>query len=663
MARPAWVKDPMEEIKKRGRDIERKANSLDIDDKEMAEREEAADAYAGENEQHFVDYCMDCVSTSVEATKDIRIAQDMCWSAYNEDEPINFKDKEDWQAKIVVPRPFQTVQYGAAAVKKAFSPEFLSIQNYKDEKKARFWEKLMTYYLRKDQANFPLKFTDATTMALAIGVSLELIPRVVPGQGLEFSLTEPWKIHRDPDALARDAQSGMYWVHQEWLDMFVLRRGEKTGRYFNVDRVSDFNSDSSYDDPFMTKEAIAKRKEQIWDDRSQFRKMILTSEFWGMVLDPNGELLLPYASYTVAGGRVIQKPKAETPFQRIRWPGISYSPLPDILRHGGRGLLKGVLSVWKSMCDIMCLHQDNLLWVVNPMREINTDALADPADVSTYPGKEFLTKDTVSGNQAVRTIDHASRTNEVLANMQFYDQYFQRGSMVPDNIQGLPGWRQSITYREAAMNLDQALGVYSLMGENIEDGAISAIEAAFDMMNAYFGIEDYRKAFTEEEWAEYVQYFDIQEDPESLNGVVGLPPFDGSFHVSGMSALLKDQETLMNLKEVAVPMVDHPKFGKYIKPYNLVQAIARRTNLEDENVFSSEQEALEAEKREAEAMMEQSEKMDKMTDLQEALGITELLEKLSKIEEKEIKGLGMRVDQLQKLMEDNIQQQPQPAQG
>lgn len=657
-ARPAWAEDPQNYLNKRGREISRKANSLEVrDEQELREREEAAQAYAGENEQHFVDYCMDCVDTSVHANRSIRQVQEECWAAYNEHEPLSYADKEDWQSRIVVPRPFQTVQYGASAVRKAFSPDFLSVKNYKDEDKARFWEKVMEFYLRKEQANFPLKFTDANIMALAIGISLEMIPRWIPGKGLEFSLVEPWKIHRDPDALARDAQSGMYWIHQEWLDYFVLKRGEESGRYFDVARVTDFNSTAAEpDDPFMTEEAIKRRKQQIWDDRSKFRKMILTSEFWGMVLDPRGELLLPSATFTIAGGRVIQRPKTELPFTRMRWPGVSFSPLPDILRHGGRGLLKGVLTIWKAMCDIMCLHQDNLIWVVNPMREINTDALVDPADVNTYPGKEFLTKDTVSGSQAVRSVDQASRTNEVLANAQFYDQYFQRGSMVPDNIQGLPGWRQEITYREAAMNLDQALGVYSLMGENIEDGAISAIEAAFEMMSTYATISDYQRAFTDEEWAEFAELFEVMEDPEAPNGIANLPDFDGAFHVSGMTALMQEQETLMNLKQVVMPLANDPRFGPYIKPYEVVRAFEKRTNLEDEKVFVTQEEAQLMEKMQELKSGEEEDAMKKLQHLQELMGVTELMAKLQEIQKGDLEMLVKRIDQIEQLVEPQEQE-------
>jgi len=617
--------DPQEYLLRRKRQIDRLQDHYGIlDEQELREREEAATAYAGENEHHFVEYCHDCISQSVEASKPIRRVQRDCWNVYNENEPVTYRDKEDWQAHTVVPKPFETVQYGSSAVKKAFSPNFLTIQNSRNKQSEAFWQKTMDYQLNKSHANFILAFTDATTMALAVGVSMEMKPRFVPGFGLQYALIEPWKIHRDPDALSRDPQSGMYWIHQEWLDYFTLKQAEKNGRYFDVARVKETkHQDPS--NPFMTKEAIAARKDMLWQ-RSKFRTMSLTSEFWGIVLDPRGEVLLPKATFTVAGGRVIEKPRP-VPYKQLRWPGISFSPVPHLLRHGGRGLLEGIITIWEAMNNIMCLHQDFLQWLVNPPKEINVDALVDSNDSAQWPGKENLVKDTVSGQQAIRTEQRRSRTNDVLANLQYYDQLFQRGSFVTDPVQGLPGYRKEITYREAAQNLDQALSVYSLLGENLEDGAISSISAGAEVIEYSAGYHDYLELFDEDTLTE----MGIVPDPENERGVSGIPAFDGTFHVSGIQALMKDMEALANIKDVIIPLSERPRYAAYIKPYNVLKSIEIRTNLTDEDIIASEDEVTVIDTQLELKQAEEQEAIDRMKELQEALGIAELAQKLDEI--------------------------------
>lgn len=589
------------------------------DEQELAERVEAAEAYAGEDERHFVDYLTDCLSQSVKAHKDIRRVQDHCWRVYRENEPVNYAKKEPWQARIVVPKPFATVQYGASAIKKAFTPKFLSLDNVRpgNEAAGEFWKRVMEYQLNEQHAKFVLRFTDATTMALAVGTSMEMIPRWNPGRGLEYVLIEPWKIHRDPDSLSRDCQSGMYWIHQEWLDWHVLKDGENKGRYYDVDRVRK-EDHAEPDNDLLTKDAVAARKSMLWE-RSKYRQMILTSEFWGTVLDRRGNLLLPNATYTVAGSRVIQPPRTII-YKQIRWPGLAFSPLPDLLRFGGRGLLEGIMSVWESMCNLMCLHQDNLQWLVNPMTEINVEALQFADDVETWPGKEYLVRDTISGQQAVRTVDRRSITNDVLANMQYYDQNFQRGSLVTDAVQGLPGYRKDMTYREAAMNLDQALGVYSLMGENIEQGAIEAIVAAAELIYRHASYGDYLQMFSPKE----LQELGIKPDPAAPNGISGVPELDGSFHVSGIQALMKENETLVNLKDTMIPLANSPRFAQFIRPYKILKSLEDRVNLRDEQVIVSETEATQIEAQEYEALAKQKRDAEAAQDLQEASAMLDL---------------------------------------
>lgn len=612
--------DPAEELLKRAAEMRQKEESLRnggpvIDEKELAEREQAAQAYFGEDEKHYTDYLADCIKTSVTAMEGIREVQSHCYRIYKEDEPVIYRKKAEWQSRIIVPRPFASVQYGASAVKKAFTPKFLSVTNTKTPASGEFWKKLLDIQLNEQHAQFGLRFTDATTMALAVGIGMEMIPRYTPGKGLEYVLIEPWKIHRDPDAMPRDCQSGMYWIHQEWLDYFVLQEGEKKGQYTDVAQVKNLTGEDP-NNPLMTKEAIAARKSMVWE-RSQYRTMILTSEYWGVVLDKKGNVLLPSATFTDAGGRIIQKPRAVS-FPHIRWPGISFSPLPDLLTFNGRGLLEGVISIWEAMCNLMCLHSDNLMWLVNPMTEIISDALVNPDDAETWPGKEYLVRETVAGQQAVRTVDRRSITNEILANMQYHDQNYQRGTMVNDAVQGLPGYRQDMTYRESRQNLDQALGVFALMGENIEYGATTAVMAGADFISQYITMADLKTIFSDEE----LQKAGISADPADPQKVVGLPPMDGSFHISGIQSLMKDGEVMIALEKYAIPLATNPRFAPYIKPYAVLKALEQRTNIKDEGVFLTEEEAknvAEIEAARGKADQEEAAKANETAEMQAAM--------------------------------------------
>jgi len=552
-----------------------------FDDVETAAREEAARAYSVENEKFYVDYISDCLATSVKATEQVRRTWADCWRVFNEDEPSTYAKKAFWQSRIIVPKPYQSVMYGASALKRAFSPESVTIDDMTGPAE-QFWLAVMRWATAPGRGNLPGGFTSAATMGLAVGQSLEVIPRWVPGQGLELVRVEPWKIARDPDAPPENPQGGLYWIHTEWLDYHLLLAGEAAGKYVAVARAKNCTG-TDQADALMSAEAVAARKQQIFQ-RSKFRTLIQTREFYGQVIDPQGRLLLPSATMTMAGERIIGPPRVPG-YSVLRWPGIGFSPLPDLLGFGGRGLLKGVQRIWEAMNNLMCLHEDALKWLVNPPHEICVDLLDDPQDVVRYPGRDFITKMGPNGQQAVRAVQRRDMTAAVLANIKNYDDFFQRGSMMPDVIAGLPGHRAAVTAREHAQNLSQAQGIYSLMGSNLEAGAVWLLAAIRDTIQTYATLADYRQMAPE-----LVQQLGIDV---GLNGKLeNLPKFTGRFSVSAITSLMRDAETLDGLLRTWVPLMSQPRSAPYIRPYAVLKGLEKRTNVKDEGILVDDQTAV-----------------------------------------------------------------------
>lgn len=550
-----------------------------MDKQELAERTEAADAYAGENPDHFVRYLDDCTNLSINAMTDIRDEQDECWRVFNEEEPYNFAWKEPWQSRVIVPKPFSNGQHGMAMIRKAFEMEFLSVENEQNQEAAEFWKKLMMIQLSRNFANFPINFSDAAGMSLVVGQSMEMIPQWMPGKGLYFDLIEPWKIHRDPDSLSRKPQSGMYWIHQEYLPLYQLKEAEKAGRYENTDDLGPGSTKSR--DPNASEEEIARRR-NMYHTRGDFQASVLTSEFWGTVLSPRYEMLLPDATYTVAADRVISPPRPAH-YPTLRWPGVSFSALPHLLRFGGRGLVQGIKSLWYLMCNLMSLHADNLNWVVNPMLEIDVYSLIDQSDVDVYPGKTTLTKSTVQGQHVMRPVDMRSQTTDILANMNKADMMLQEGMMLNYAAAGLPGYRAEVTAREAAQNLEQSLTVVGAMGKNLEDGALDVIMAAAETIMVNMTYAELVKFMGQEVANQY-------RDASTPTGL-RLPELTtGTFRVSGISALMRDQEILKNIVNF-FPLFDKPIFTAYLEPYGFIKAWVKRAGLQDEGVMVSEEKA------------------------------------------------------------------------
>lgn len=552
-----------------------------MDPKEKAEREEAARAYAGESPQHFVDYGRDCIDLAVKSKTDIRQMQDECWRVFNEEEPDFWGTKELWQSRITYPKPNKLVRVGQAFARQAFDVDFLSIENENDEEAADFWTKYMGLMVTRNYANFPTKFADATAMALAIGTSEELIPQWVPGKGINLVLENTENIHRDPQAESREPWSGRFWVHQAWQSYAKLKKGEDDGIYENIQDFATGSDWMAWEG--LNQEEIARRKNMV-HVQGKFNRNVMVSEFWGEILSPRGEILLPSAWFTFAGDQVIRKPEA-TPYESLPWPGVGFSALPNLRRFDGRGLIQGIRSLWYFASNLLSLHADNLNWVVNPMTEMNTDDMVNPMDTGTFPGKEILVFRTQNGQPVVRTVDRNTRNNDIIAMLSKAAMLIDDGSPVDQNMQGGPGWRQGVTKGERVINQEQSNMTMGSMATDIEDGALCTIKSMAETVTANMTYDELNQWFPK--YAEKYRVPVSEEFPTGLN----LPKLtSGNFKIAGISAIVRRQENLQNLEKME-EMFANPVLQPFLKPYPYLKARVKYTNLVDIGMLISEEQA------------------------------------------------------------------------
>ena len=234
------------------------------------------------------------------------------------------------------------------------------------------------------------------------------------------------------------------------------------------------------------------------------------------------------------------------------------------------------------MNSLMCLHADNLNWVVNPPSEIDITSLVDQNDTDNYPAKQYLTKGSQQGQQVVRTVDRKSNTGDILANLNFADQRFQEGSLLNYTAQGLPGNRDYVTARESAQNLDQSMTIVGQMGKNLEDGALNAIIAGAETIAINITYDELVALGLQAEANRY-------QDGNSVTGLK-LPDIgSGTFHVSGVTALMKEQEIIQGISKIILPLFNPATGGEifvpFMKPYQLLRSLEKRLHLEDEDII------------------------------------------------------------------------------
>jgi hypothetical protein len=208
-----------------------------FDDQELEERAEAAAAYGVEDPDVYIDYCHASITESENANLEVRYLWDQCYRAYRAQ--IDYSEKEPWQSKMTTGDMTATVKEGVAIIRKALrQPDWYKIEGVgpEDEWIASFLRDATAIWFNPQHARLDTSFCDATELGFAIGQSHEMIPMWIPGKGLVFSLTPPWQIYRDPDAVPREPWSGDYWAHVEWLDLWKVKK--LGGKYVRLDEVT-----------------------------------------------------------------------------------------------------------------------------------------------------------------------------------------------------------------------------------------------------------------------------------------------------------------------------------------------------------------------------------------------------------------------------------------
>ncbi len=531
-----------------------------IDDQELGEREKEASAKAIESPKHYVDYCLACAKESRESRKDILAAMSLLWDAYNN--LMEFGDKEEWQSRVVTDKPFTSVERAISIVREAFkNPNYITAEGVQvdDKDMSEEVKKALQYWSGPQKVDLPRKFCNAGRMALAVGTSLELIPRWETGMILDWE--EPWKIMRDPDALPGEPSSGNYCIHESWMDKWKLEEGAKEGYYINVDDVKESRSTDS--ESAESKEEVERRKNMFWE-RSQYRKSVLVREFNGVVLGKDGNMLLPNARYTIASDVLIRKPTVIQSVN-IKWPGSSFAPIPHILRYDGRGIIEGVFDMWKMLNKMLSLTMDDFSWVVNRMREICPELLLDPSDLDFYPGKDVYRTTDHPDMQVVNDVLTKSNMGDILAVAKYIDDRIDDGNFVPPSVSGLPGSRSQVTKGEIEIKAEQSSGMMSSIGTEIEGGAVNVGYAIYETMVLNWNGQSRpspKRVLGENPFTDFLERSSLEEKKQWLKE-------NCDIKIVGISAQLQRAEKvklLMALKQYA----ESPMFTQFFKPKELL---------------------------------------------------------------------------------------------
>ena len=542
----------------------------------------------------LVEYVEQCYKESMEPMRERRQKDEQHWAAYQTELP-EYRLKEPWQSKVVLNNPFTSCYQAKALVRKAVAgrgDNYFDVQPTEEQQesrlakdKAKFWKSALGYWARQGRFN-PL-FADMAEMGFVLGISLgaKLVwARDEHGRSrLRLMRVKPWHLHWDPDRLPREPQGGLFCIHEEWLDYHVLQEGARQGLYQNIDQV--LREDSGDDRSFGWDERFRddRRPDGVFN-RNQFRKMVRVREFYGDLLNHNGELVLSKVRLMVANRTVIVPPRP-FPLPTLRWPIHQFAPVPSLTKFHGMALVEGVLKLWKLQCNLLSGLADDLNYTLNTAFEVDRHKLVDPADTELYPGALKYRKSNQQG-PAYQEIRKTPKTQDIAPIFDLVNRQFQNGSFVTELLKGEIGHLKT-TATEIQLKTQQATGVFDSIGRDVELGGVGLLEMIHEVVATLWNPMDHPS---------YQSI--VRPHSRFLEFWHGLPPEqraeefvrDVDIQIKGVSAILERDNLIQRILQASQtvlldpemrPMVDPQKFlRKYFEALDISDTIRPESEIE-----------------------------------------------------------------------------------
>ena len=572
--------------------------ALGVAQEEIVAKLEELDAMAEDERQQYtqdrigqlsegvlVEQVEECMKESTMATRARREMNKQLWNAY-QNEMAEYATKDAWQAKIVVNDPFTACYQAKALVRKAVSDrnDYFDVQPPPERKndplammKAKFWKDAMRYWTR--EAGFTPMFPDMTEMGFVLGLSLGakvLWEEDEHGRShLKFMRIKPWNLYYDPDREPRESQGGLYCIHEEWLDYHLLLEGQKNGLYQNVENVLREDAMDDGTGQYQADQYHGERRRDGFYNRHSFRRAVLVREFYGDLLNHNGELVASKVRMVVANRTVIMPP-TPFPLPTLRWPIHQFAPIPHMTKFHGISLVEGVLKIWKLRNNLLSLMTDNLNFTLNKSYEVDPNKLVDPADTEVFPGAIKRRKTNQQG-PAYMEIAHDNNLGEVSAIWALTDQQFQRGCFVTELIRGDIGSRRA-TAREVEIKTQQATGVFDSIGRDVEHGGVGLLKMIQEILATLWEPTDHPShGGIVEANAKYLEIWQFLSQEERAESVA----METDITVKGVSAILERANFIQRIRDaIEVSTVD-PELAMYVDKQKVVKKYYEALDMAD----------------------------------------------------------------------------------
>lgn len=548
-----------------------------------------------------VEQFTDFFRTDDESRKKPARVWDAAWSLYRGE--YDWSGKEDWQAKINIPKVRGIVDTAAASFKRALvrMKRFYHIESETrlGVEKGFYTMSLLDYWL--ERMNFNEEFAvglknGLITSTLVYKVWWDWVTTTEPrwkkvlekqditnmGIKVGTQLVPTRVVTRDPRTVGvlriKAVDSYDMWVgphncrriERATVNYSYLEAMAKKGVY-DKDAVQQLISRGERS---VEQQKKAQRRGENTPPQSRFERDVDIYHYWGDLYDDDGSVCARNIHYTVGGeGQrvVLRKPKAN-PFFHGKDPYVIGTPYIVPFSTYNRGIVEDIIGIAKMITELSALIIDGAQYDAIAAFEADTDLLKDPKNglkKGIYPGIVVETKgfENPNGKPVVRAIANLGKVPQLALQVrQMLDMEAQLSSSVTNALRG-----QQI----GADTLGEFQSIVSSANASLDDAARTVEETTVDeileksIANVYQFNEDYLLPRLTEQYPQTsMQIVDMTPEERYATMVGGY-----SFKARGVSIMMDKAQDLKQIDSFVKLASAIPGLMTRINPDELLENI------------------------------------------------------------------------------------------
>jgi hypothetical protein len=558
--------------------------------------QEASSTHAYGDDSKLINYVTTWRSKLSEARRDKQNIWDECWQLYRGLE--DFREKQDWQSKIVVPKAWASVKQGVSFLKRILQSaerpwqhEAVNPDDLVQVQRSTQITDLVQYFM--DRASYIEAFAEGLECGLITGVGVwkmwwGMVPRMrtrveTLGQ-VEGQMFPQRRLVREEIMEGRLHINAVDPYNFYWLPGSKFNRFVGTIEEIEIPKWELLMlADQGVFDKELVKNIQPSRVNER-DKQSYLRfserpnlssganadtDIVKLTEFYGPIVQ-EGQLLTQHGHCVIAND-TTKLVSGENEFWHRKPPYVAFSPLMVPFRTDGMGLLEMVRQIDKALSRLTNLSVDTLLYRLMPLFEVNLGVFENQEDFETglFPGKIFRRNSSFIGQPGITPVKFDDISNGTIQTVGSLDRAHQEGSLISEIQEGLPRFRgvQTATeVKEKSANQDSFFG--NMAGEIEKNVLLPMVEMCSDLV---------------------LQYIDTANDPrvasilgvgiETLRGMsreelIELVQGDYEIKVTGITSQIEKSSMLENIVQLLNILGQSPEtWMPYVKQDELLRRV------------------------------------------------------------------------------------------